>query len=333
MRRKQVPPLSCAVVGLGRIGSTLEEDPLREKPASHCGAIAANPDCLLVAGCDLKEQARRTFSARWGCAAAYEDCGRMLSERHPDILHIATAARTHAELVRLAARNGVSLVICEKPLTLDGAEARRLLRLCARAGTVLMVNHERRYSLDYRHARGRIEEGLYGDLLSITAKLYSGRNKRARDILWHDGTHMVDALRYLTGRELSGAQSFGDPDSRSRPFLAAFKAGPVRVALETCGGHESFLFELDLMFAAGRIRIGNGLYEEYRCEPSPFYSGFRSLMRVPGICFPKTEYFKGLLQDAVAVLRNPGRVPTSRGSDGCKAVETIERLLSRASGR
>jgi hypothetical protein len=34
--------ISVAIVGLGRIGSLLEEDPRREKPCTHAGAIAAN---------------------------------------------------------------------------------------------------------------------------------------------------------------------------------------------------------------------------------------------------------------------------------------------------
>ena len=42
----------AAVVGLGRIGSLLEDDRLREKPCTHAGAAAANPGLILCAGKD-----------------------------------------------------------------------------------------------------------------------------------------------------------------------------------------------------------------------------------------------------------------------------------------
>ena len=60
----------CAVIGLGRIGSTLEADALREKPCTHTGAIIANPDCLLIAGADIDADARRQYLQDWGDAAA-----------------------------------------------------------------------------------------------------------------------------------------------------------------------------------------------------------------------------------------------------------------------
>ena len=57
--------VTAAIIGLGRIASLLEEDSLREKPCTHAGAISANENCILVAGCDKSETRRNLFTQRW----------------------------------------------------------------------------------------------------------------------------------------------------------------------------------------------------------------------------------------------------------------------------
>jgi len=324
------PRARCAIIGLGRIGSTLEDDRLREIQASHAGAVRGSPDCVLAAGCDLEAGRRAAFTRRWGRVRVYGDAGEMLARETPDILHIATPAESHLELVRLAAARRVPVVVCEKPLALNAGDAREAVRECRRAGSALLVNHERRYSRDYRQARLRVEEGRYGELLSLSARLYMGRGRPAGDILWSDGTHLLDAIRFLTGGEIQVLQVAGQLLEGPGVFQALCRAGRVPVSLEVSGGCDALVFELDLAFARGRLRIGNGLYEEWGSEPSPWYEGFRSLRQRRVRRFRRTGYFTGLVADAVAVLRSPGRVPLSSGEDGLAAVEAVEALRAAA---
>jgi len=317
----------CAIVGLGRIGSTLEGDRLREKPASHAGAVAGSRDCLLEAGCDLLPERREAFARRWGCRSVYQDAGQMLARHHPDILHVATPPDSHLELVRLAAAGGVPVVICEKPLARSLGEAREMVDSCRQAGTALLVNHERRYSRDYRMARQRIAGRRFGELATVTGRLHMGRGHPTADILWDDGTHLLDALRFLTGGELEALCASGDAGSPGGVLQVLLRAGGVPVALEVSGQLEPLVFELDLCFTRGRLRIGNGLYEEWESGPSPLYEGFRSLRRLRTRPPRRTGYFRGMLADAVAVLRQPGRRPVSSGEDGLAAVEAIEKIL------
>jgi predicted dehydrogenase len=318
----------CAIVGLGRIGSTLEEDRLREKPASHAGAVASSPVCDLEAGCDLRTDRREAFARRWGCRSVYEDARRMLERHSADILHVATPPESHLELVRLAAGAGVPVVICEKPLARAAAEAREIVELCRRAGTALLVNHERRYSRDYRMARERIAGGRFGDPAAVTCRLHMGRGRAAADILWDDGTHLLDALRFLTGGELEALCARGKAASPGGVLQVLLRAGGVPASLEVSGRLEPLVFELDFCFPRGRLRIGNGLYEEWESGPSPYYEGFRSLRRRRAHPPSRTGYFRFMLADAVAVLRQPGRRPVSSGEDGLAAVEAIEKILA-----
>jgi predicted dehydrogenase len=317
----------CAVVGLGRIGSTLEQDRLREKPATHAGAVAARRDCRLEAGCDLRADRREAFARRWGCRSVYEDARLMLERHEPEILHVATPPESHLELVRLAAGAGVPVVICEKPLACSSSEARQIVEVCREAGTSLLVNHERRYSRDYLLARQAIIGGRFGEPVSIVCRLHMGRGHAPADILWEDGTHLLDALRFLTGGELEPICARGDVASPPGVLQVLLQAGGVPASLEVSGLLEPLVFELDLCFSRGRLRIGNGLYEEWESRPSPYYEGFRSLRRSRSRLSRRTGYFRGMLADAVAVLRQPGRQPVSSGEDGLAVVEAIEKIL------
>jgi predicted dehydrogenase len=320
--------LRCAVVGLGRIGSTLEDDRLREKPASHAGAISVRRDCVLAAGCDLREDRRLAFSRRWGCPHVYAELGALLEAEEPDILHIATPTETHRQLVAQAAARSVPVVVCEKPLCPDAESARAAVADCRDGGTTLMVNHERRYSRDYARARGLVRRGRFGPLLSVHSRVYMGRGRSPADILLEDGTHMVDAIRFLTGEDVQPRYALHGPANRLSAQQLLFRCGTALGFLEVSGDHEALVFELELGFERGRIRIGNGVYEEWESAPSRYYEGFHSLRPVRVPRFRRTGYFSGMMADAVAVARQPGRIPVSSGQDGLRAVETIESLLA-----
>ncbi len=319
------PKVRCAIVGLGRIGSLLEEDRLREKPASHAGAVAGRHDCELEAGCDLRADRREAFARRWGCRSLYEEARPMLERHAPQILVVATPPESHLELVRLAASARVPVVICEKPLAPSSGEARQIVEACRQAGTALLVNHERRYSRDYRLALERITGRRFGEPVAIAGRLHMGRGRPPADILWEDGTHLLDALRYLTGGELEALCARGEASSPGGVLSALLRAGGIPAALEVSGRLEPLVFELDFCFSRGRLRIG--LYEEWESGPSPYYEGFRSLRRLRARPPRRTGCFAGMLADAVAVLREPGRRPVSSGEDGLAAVEAIERIL------
>ena len=169
MRQK----IQCALIGLGRIASTLENDTLREKPASHAGAVSACPDTEICGGFDINREARMEFAGQWNMDKEkdlFSDAPSLLKEKKPDILHIATHEDSHLEYLALAVKAEVPVVILEKPVSHNLRRARKLEGKLGR--TRVVVNHERRYSADYLRVRSHIENKTYGELLSVNGRLY-----------------------------------------------------------------------------------------------------------------------------------------------------------------
>ena len=334
--------IKAAIIGLGRIASLLEEDTLREKPCTHAGAIAANGDCILVAGCDTDEERRRLFAEKWR-VPVYADAAEMLRGQNPQLLVIATHPDSHFYYCRLASQYKIPAVICEKPLADNIREARKIARLCEGNGPVIITNHERRYSRDYIRAKEILEEEKLGSVLGVRACLYMGKTRRLLDQLWHDGTHLADAIMFLSGAKLKhrrcwGAKlksrngtawlegylqkeekKFNHGVSRSKDKNSAF----VPVIFEIGAGRDHLVFEIEFSCEKGRLRIGNGVFEVFESVPSPYAEKFRSLKNTGEIFCGPTGYFANMLKDAVSCVRDRSRRPLSGALDGLRVIEYL----------
>jgi predicted dehydrogenase len=351
--------IPVAIVGLGRIASLLEEDRRREKPCTHAGAIAANGDCVLAAGCDTDEKRRKLFAERWA-TPVYAQAAAMLREQRPEILVIATHPDSHERYCSLAYSGGAAVAVCEKPLAGTLAGARKIAALTGdpgrggsvrdrstgrgdgpkgrrRAGFRILVNHERRYSADYIRAREILAGGRLGALVSVRGTLYMGKDRRLIDVLWHDGTHLADAIMFLTGRTLRHRGAWGSPLTAREG--TAYLAGALIPALEAGTGRrgkelpclieagarrDHLVFEMEFSCEAGRLRIGNGVYEVWESADCPYAEGFRSLARRPDRFRGKTGYFSGMIADAVSCVRDPARRPRSSAEDALKVIEYLD---------
>ena len=322
--------IRAAVAGLGRIASLLEEDALREKPCTHVGAIAANKDCLLAAGCDLDEERRRLFAEKWK-VPVYADAAEMLRIHKPQIFVIATHPDSHYRYCLLASEMLIPVVICEKPLADNLKEAKKIARIAeSKEGTVIITNHERRYSHDYVRAKTILDEGSLGDILSVRAVLYMGRTARLLDMFWHDGTHLADAIMFLAGSTLKHRKSRG-AKLKSRNGTAWLEGElkiktterQIPVIFEVGAGRDHLVFEIEFSCERGRLRIGNGIFEVMESVPSPYAEKFRSLKNTGEIFSGPTGYFANMLKDAVDCVKDPQRSPVSGAADGLKVIEYL----------
>lgn len=316
------------MAGTGRIGSSLEDDRKREKPASHAGAIHAHPRCRLTAGCDPDEEALAIFGRRWGIreSGLFASLPEMLKSMQPDILHIASPTESHIELLGVALEHHVPVVVLEKPVGSSVEEALEILPRIQKSSTRVLVNHERRFSADYMHVRSLVESRCYGKLLNLHARLYMGRTKQVKKVLWHDGTHMVDIIRYLCGADLEPLHVQGAPDSSENNVFLLAKAGEVDVLLDCSPGRDYLHFELDLTFESGRVRIGNAIYDEQKSSPSPYYEVYRSLLPQKKK-FKKTGYFFNMMNHAVELFDHPELSSRSSFEDGIASIRNIQSFL------
>jgi predicted dehydrogenase len=271
--------LRAAIIGTGRIGSALEQDPLRTKPHTHAGWYVSHPHILLSAGSDTNADRLAAFGAAWGLPgnrlfAAYAD---MLAEVRPELVSICAYAPERVAMATAALAAGARGLWLEKAVATSVASAQRLRAAAVAARASVVVNHPRGQDPHYRAVRRLIEDQTLGPLESIHV-LFSGQ-------LIHTGTHAWDVLETWCG---PWAEVRTWPDA---PGLGQAAGGPPadiggRVHIRFANGVDAFvsagrksyfIFQFDLIFAQGRVQLGNDVNQVLVTGPSPRYSGFVEL--------------------------------------------------------
>jgi predicted dehydrogenase len=314
-------PLTAAIIGTGRIASSLERDPLRTKPHTHAGWYVSHPHILLSSGADTNPEALAAFGDQWGIPARrlYPRYQEMLAEIRPDLVSICAYAPERVEMALAALHAGARGLWLEKAVATSIADAYRLRDAAAARGASVVVNHPRRQDPHYRAVARLIADGTLGALESIHA-IFSGH-------LIHTGTHAWEVLDAWCGpwsevrawpdtapedapsgdRPHAGGEGGREPVRAARPATTAADIGGrvhVRFAngvdVFVSGSRKSyFVFQFDLIFARGRVLLGNDVNQVFVTAPSPRYEGFVELAPSGPLTGPGGAPLVSVLADAV----------------------------------
>ena len=289
------PRYRAAIIGTGRIASLLERDPLRSKPHTHAAHYRSHPQTDLVAGCDLDSERLTMFGDDWDIAAEhlYGDHRTMLERERPDIVSVCAYAPDRLAMCRDALEAGARGLWIEKAVACSVDEAREIDRLVRATGAAAIVDHPRRADARYRAVARWIRDETFGTLEAIHV-LFSGH-------LIHTGTHAWDLLldwcgpwarvqATLDADHDEGAHGSDGRTARQPRFLPQTadairdRGGRARIvfangveAFVSGGAKAYFVFQFDLVFSRGRVRIGNDVWEVTTPAESPRYSGFLEL--------------------------------------------------------
>lgn len=123
-------------------------------------AIRAQDDSEMVAVMSSSADRGRAYAADLGIPKAVTDLGDLLSSGI-DAVYISTTNELHLEQALAAAAAGKH-ILCEKPLALTSADARRMVEACREKGVVLATNHHLRNAGAHRAMREAIKAGRIG---------------------------------------------------------------------------------------------------------------------------------------------------------------------------
>jgi len=179
-----------AIIGLGRMGSTIDDEfPDRSPPYSVAASCNASQRLQVVTGADIDASKRAAFSERWGVDALYEDYVEMIRKEDPDMVAVCTRGHLHAEMATRSAEEGVKLIFCEKAIACSMAEADGILKAVQENGSLFNSGVLRRFNLRYHQARDLIRNGEIGE--PKAAIHYASTN------LLHGHIHSIDTLSFL----------------------------------------------------------------------------------------------------------------------------------------
>ncbi len=147
------------------------------------GAIAAEvADAADVAAVASRNADRAAgFAAAHGIPRAFGSYGELMADPRLDAVYVATPHRSHAELTIAALRAGKH-VLCEKPVTVNAAEAEEVIAAARDAGRLVMEAFAYRFHPQTRTLLRMISDGAIGDVraVSVTFSFAAGPGEIGR---------------------------------------------------------------------------------------------------------------------------------------------------------
>ena len=124
---------------------------------------------VLKAVCARDAQKTAAFAARWGWQEVETDWRSLIQRSDIDVIDICTPNSTHHAIAMEAARAG-KIIICEKPLAMNAAEAHAMVEAAEQSGKPTMVSFNYRRIPAVTLAKILVDEGRLGRIFHYRAK-------------------------------------------------------------------------------------------------------------------------------------------------------------------
>ena len=161
----------AAVIGCGRIGSTIDDEqvnrPQFRYPWAHAPAVIEAQGIELIAGSDVHPEQLDDFRSRWGVSALYTDYLEMIKQEQPDLVCVTTKTVERSEVVIKSAEAGVKAIYATKPMCRSLAEADEMIEACQKNNTILAIACHKNWSPWFQVCLRTIREGQIGSFMSM----------------------------------------------------------------------------------------------------------------------------------------------------------------------
>lgn len=156
-------PLNIGIVGYGFMGRT-------HANGYHNAAKFFDTPLVpvLKAACGRDATKLKAYADNWGFESTETDWRKLIERKDIDAIDIVTPNDSHAEIAIAAARAG-KMVLCEKPLALDGPQGEEMVREIEKAGVPNTVWYNYRRVPAVTLAKQIIDSGKLGKIFHYRA--------------------------------------------------------------------------------------------------------------------------------------------------------------------
>ena len=320
--------MRAAVIGCGRIGSTLADDPLlRGDIFTHAEAYTKSSRTELCALCDTDSGKLEAGGSRWNVAALFSDPREMMAAVSPEIVSICTPTASHLDVARaiLTSEKPPRAILCEKPLGKTVNEAEEIVSIATARHVTLSTIYMRRYAKNFIALKSLIQSGEFGEIVAVSGWYVGGT--------FHNGTHWFDMLRYFVGEAemVSGLDILREGGDDPTFDVTIFMSKRILATLRASAAARYSVFEMDIMLEKGRAQIidSGHVISLSRAAPSPRYTGYVELEPITRDLGDRRDLMLHAVEDAVTAVTF-GREPACTGADGIAAMRIADAASTSA---
>jgi len=301
-------------------------------------AVRASRNGVLHSVASRDAAKAREFAATHGFARSHDSYEALLADPEVEAVYIPLPNSMHAPWSLKAADAGKA-VLCEKPLAVDAAEARRVTAYFQERGILLGEAFMFRYHPLTRKALALLREGRIGTLQAVRSSFFAVEGKAATDIRFSAelaggalrdlGCYCAAIIRMAAGEEPSEVRGVVQPmaggvDARASGALK-FPSGVV--ADFACGFGTPFSASYEFIGSTGRLLVDQGAMVAWPGTAFPI-----KLWTKEGceeITTPPANHYQLMVEDFGEALRG-GRALEFPADGAAANLEVLDRV--RAGG-
>jgi predicted dehydrogenase len=304
------------IIGAGNIGA-LFDSPDSKNVLTHAHAFTKHTGFNLIGFIDIDGKKAHQAAELWGCKT-FRNIEEVFSSGNIDVACVAVPDEYHYNVLKEVSEFPLQVIFAEKPLTKTYSEADEISKIFLEKKIDVVVNYSRRFVPEFEKIKNDIEKGIYGEYLTGTG--YYGKG------IIHNGSHLIDLLRYLIGeidtiKPISSKSDFYSDDKSISAFLTFENNRPFFI--QTVDFRKYTIFEIDILFERKRIRIYDSGFkiEEYDIQENTIFKGYKNIVKTVEI---DTSLHNALYNAAENIYRHltEGQNLKCNIEDGFKTLRT-----------
>lgn len=314
-KRVKVKKYKVVIIGAGRIAAGFDTKNSKNI-LTHAHAFGLNSNVELVGIYDVDVDRTKKMAKKWGIKPIFDLS--LLGSIKPDIVSICTPDVTHYEMLLKVLDFNPRLVICEKPLTTNVKQTKKIISVYKNRGVCLMLNFSRRYDLFTRKIQHKLKQGGYGKVLSANIVYTKGA--------LHNGSHAIDLARFFFGKIVTSTNLYEISDydrlDKSVSAFLRFENCP-QFYLISADERQFSIFEFEIICERGRMIFNNFGFSfiEEKVVSDPVFSGYKML--------GETKSRKTMLDRAMlAMVKNSVDFLNGKSDIWCPAEDALETQIA-----
>ena len=187
-----------AIIGCGGIAN-----------GKHMPSLAKLKNVQMVAFCDIIPERAEKAAKQYGVEGArtYTDYKELLKDESIEVVHVCTPNRSHS-FITVDALEAGKHVMCEKPMAINSAEAKKMIDAAKRTGKKLSIGYQSRQRADSKYMKLEADNGTFGDIYFAKAHairrravptwgVFLNKEEQGGGPLIDIGTHALDLTLWM----------------------------------------------------------------------------------------------------------------------------------------
>ena len=218
-----------------------------------------------IAVCDIRvDMAREKINDE--SIPVYASFEEMIEKENPDFIDVCSPSYMHTDMTVYALEHGKH-VLCEKPMSINSDEAKRMIEAKEKSGKLLMTAHVVRFMSPYVYLKSVVDSCELGNPVHVImhrlseAPKWSWENwmlvpEKSGGVTLDLSIHDIDFMQYVFGKPTSLAATYHNLKDNSNYVSSTFSYDGFSV--ETVGGW----FNASIPFRAEYLAVFENGYVE-----------------------------------------------------------------------